>query len=176
MQAVQPLLKALNDKYKDIPAKDPRKQEQQQEMMALYQKHGINPVGGCVPMLLQIPFFIALYTVLSLAIEMRGATWLWVSDLSQPETMSIRMLPMLMMVTQFVSQKLTPSPGMDPSQQKMMMLMPLVFVAMFWGSPAGLVLYWLTSNVVSIVQQGLLNRMMPSPAPIQVAPAPKKKK
>jgi len=86
------------------------------------------------------------------------------------------MLPLLLVVTQFISQKMTPSPGMDPAQQKMMMFMPLVFLFIFWSSPAGLVLYWLTSNVVSIAQQWILNRNTPAPAVIQAAPALKKKK
>jgi len=178
MQSVQPLVNAINAKYKDIPMKDPRKQQQNTELMELYQKEGINPVGGCVPMLLQIPFFFALYKVLSLAIEMRGSHWLWIADLSQPEIgfFDIRMLPLLLVVTQFISQKMTPSPGMDPAQQKMMMFMPLVFLFIFWSSPAGLVLYWLTSNVVSIAQQWILNRNTPAPAVIQAAPALKKKK
>jgi YidC/Oxa1 family membrane protein insertase len=176
MQAIQPLVNAINAKYKDIPLKDPRKQEQNRELMELYQKHGINPVGGCVPILLQVPFFFALYKVLTLAIEMRGAEWLWVSDLSQPETLAIRVLPVLMVITQFISQKMTPSPGMDPAQQKMMLLMPLVFGYMFYFASAGLVLYWLTSNVVSIVQQWLLNRKAPAPAVVTAAPASKKKR
>ena len=86
-------------------------------------------VGGCVPMLLQIPFFIAYYKVLTVTIAMRGASWLWVNDLSQPETIAIRILPILLVVTQFLSQRMTPSPGADPSQQKMMMFMPLMFGA-----------------------------------------------
>lgn len=177
MQALQPLVNAINDKYKGIPMKDPRKQQQNQELMELYQKNGVNPVGGCVPMLLQIPFFFALYKVLTLAIEMRGSEWLWVSDLSQPETLAIRMLPVLLVVTQFMSQKMTPSPGMDPTQQKMMLFMPLVFGYMFYFASAGLVLYWLTSNVVSIVQQWILNRNTPAAAVVAAAPAaPKKKK
>ena len=122
-----------------------------------------------------IPFFYALYKVLSLAIEMRGAEWLWVADLSQPESMAIRALPLLLVITQFLSQKMTPSPGMDPSQQKIMMFMPLMFGYMFWYASAGLVLYWLTSNVVSIAQQWLLNRNTSAPALAVVVP-PKKKK
>ncbi|MEI9812579.1 MAG: membrane protein insertase YidC [Acidobacteriota bacterium] len=142
MQAIQPLVNALNEKYKGIPMSDPRKAEQNQELMDLYKKHDINPVGGCVPMLLQIPFFLALYKVISMVIELRGAEWLWVTDLSQPETLALRMLPILLVVTQFLSQKMTPSPGADPTQQKMMMFMPLLFGYMFWWASAGLVLYW----------------------------------
>jgi YidC/Oxa1 family membrane protein insertase len=175
MQAIQPHIKKINDKYAGIAMNDPRKAEQNQELMDLYKAHGINPVGGCFPMLLQIPFFYALYKVLSITIELRGAPWLWVADLSQPESIAIRILPILLVVTQFLSQKMTPSPGMDPAQQKIMLFMPLMFGFMFWGASAGLVLYWLTSNVVSIAQQLLLNRNTPAPAVAVVVP-PKKKK
>jgi YidC/Oxa1 family membrane protein insertase len=183
MQALQPQIKALNDKYKDLPLRDPRKQEQQAEMMALYKQHGVNPVGGCVPMLLQLPFLIAYYTVLGVAIEMRGANWLWIPDLSQPELgffaslgPPIRLLPLLLIVTQFLQQKMTPSPGMDPAQQKMMLVMPLVLGFMFYGQSAGLVLYWLTGGLVGIAQQWLLSRGGTAPAVIMPDPPAKKKK
>jgi YidC/Oxa1 family membrane protein insertase len=154
--------------------RDPKKAEQNQEVMDLYKKNGVNPVGGCLPMLLQIPFLYAFYKVLAVSIEMRGAHWLWVTDLSQPESLAIHLLPILLVVTQFLTQRMTPSPGMDPSQQKMMMLMPLVFGYMFYFASAGLVLYWLTGNLVGIAQQWLLNRSMPAPAVQPTAP-PKKK-
>jgi YidC/Oxa1 family membrane protein insertase len=156
--------------------RDPRKQEQQAEMMALYKQHGVNPVGGCVPMIIQLPFLIGYYTVLKLAIEMRGASWLWVHDLSQAETLAIRILPVLLVVTQFLQQKMTPTPGVDPAQQKMMMFMPLVMGYMFYYQSAGLVLYWLTSGVVGIVTQWLLNRGAPPPAVVVASPPQKKKK
>lgn len=175
MQAIQPLVNQINEKYKSMAKGDPKKADQSAELMDLYKKNDINPVGGCVPMLFQIPFFYALYKVLSLAIEMRGAEWLWVTDLAQPESMAIRILPLLLVVTQFMSQKMTPSPGMEPSQQKIMMFMPLMFGYMFWYASAGLVLYWLTSNVVGIAQQWLLNRNTPAPQLAVVGP-PKKKK
>jgi YidC/Oxa1 family membrane protein insertase len=175
MQAIQPQVKKINEKFAGLKATDPRKADQNAELMDLYKAHGINPVGGCVPMLLQIPFFYALYKVLSITIELRGAPWLWIGDLSQPEAFAIRILPLLLVVSQFASQKLTPSPGMDPAQQKIMMFMPLLFGYMFWYASAGLVLYWLTSNVVSIAQQLLLNRNTPAPAVAVVVP-PKKKK
>ena len=176
MQALQPQIAAINAKYKDLPMRDPRKQEQQAEMMDLYKKNGVNPVGGCVPMLLQLPFLIAYYTVLGVAIEMRGASWLWVHDLSQPETLAIRVLPVLLVVTQFLQQKMTPSPGMDPAQQKMMLFMPLVLGYMFYYQSAGLVLYWLTGGLVGIAQQWLLNRGTPAPAVVVQSPPQKKKK
>ena len=161
MQALQPQIAAINDKYKNVSLKDPRKAEQNQEVMGLYKKHGANPMGGCMPMVLQIPFFAAFYTVLSVAIELRGANWLWVSDLSQPETLAIRILPVTMVATQFIMQKMTPTTSVDPSQAKMMMFMPLMFGFMFYYSSSGLVLYWLTGNVVGIAQQWFFNRFMP---------------
>jgi len=173
MQALQPQIKAINEKYKNLSMRDPKKAEQNQEVMDLYKKNGVNPVGGCLPMLLQIPFLYAFYKVLSVSIEMRGAHWFWVADLSQPETLAIHILPILLVVTQFLTQRMTPSPGMDPSQQKMMMIMPLVFGYMFYFASAGLVLYWLTGNVVGVAQQWLLNRSMPAP---EAPPAPLVKK
>jgi YidC/Oxa1 family membrane protein insertase len=175
MQALQPQVQAINAKYKSIPLRDPRQAEKNQELMALYKKHGVNPLGGCVPMLIQMPFFFAFYTVLTVAIELRGAPWLWVNDLSRPEQLPIRLLPILLIVTQFLTQKMTPtSPGMDPAQQKMMLIMPLALGFMFYYASAGLVLYWLTSNVVGIVQQWLMNRATPAPV-VEVKPVPKKK-
>ena len=173
MQALQPQIKAINDKYKGISMKDPRKTEQNQEVMDLYKKNGVNPVGGCLPMLLQLPFLWAFYKVLGVAIEMRGSHWLWVTDLSQPEALAIHVLPILLVITQFAMQKMTPQPGVDPTQAKMMMFMPLMFGYMFYFASAGLVLYWLTGNVVGIVQQWLLNKTMPA-APV-AAPVPMKK-
>ena len=110
-------------------------------------------------------------------IEMRGASWLWATDLSQPDTIwGIHWLPVVLVVTQFVTQKMTPSPGMDPAQQKMMLFMPLMFGYMFYFASSGLVLYWLTGNIVGIGLQWLLNKMTPAPPAVQVIPpAPKKK-
>lgn len=183
MQAIQPLVTAINEKYKSIPARDPRQAEKQQEIMGLYKKYGINPLGGCLPMLLQIPFFYAFYRVLAVSIEMRGANFLWVHDLSQPEAglfaalgAPIRILPIILVVTQFLSQKMTPpSPGVDPNQQKMMMFMPLMFGFFFYGASSGLVLYWLTSNLVGVAQQWLLNRQTPAPV-VEIPKASPKKK
>ncbi|MEO7649908.1 MAG: membrane protein insertase YidC [Bryobacteraceae bacterium] len=158
MQALQPQITAINDKYKNISLKDPRKQEQNQEVMALYSKHGVNPLGGCMPMALQMPFLFAFYKVFTIAIEMRGASWLWVGDLSQHETIPIRILPIAMIVTQFIQQKMTPTTGGDPAQQKVMMFMPLMFGFMFYSASSGLVLYWLTGNLVNIAQQWFFNR------------------
>jgi YidC/Oxa1 family membrane protein insertase len=177
MQALAPQIKAINDKYKNISLRDPRKAEQNQEVMELYKKHGVNPVGGCLPMLPQLPILYAFYTVLRVAIEMRGAHWLWVADLSQPEQLAIRILPVALIVTQFLVQKMTPSPSPDPAQAKMMMFMPLFFGFIFYNYQSGLVLYWLTGNLVGIVQQWAMNRFGPAPpAPVEVVKVSGKKK
>jgi len=170
MAMLQPELQTIQARYKGLSMKDPRKAKQNEEMMALYQKHGINPMGGCVPLLLQMPFFIAFFKVLSVAIELRGAQWLWVTDLSQPETTLIRILPVGMLVTQIFMQKMTPAASPDPSQQRMMMIMmPIMLTVMFYGASSGLVLYWLTGNVVGIVQQYFFNKAAAKPAPAQLA-------
>lgn len=179
MQRLQPQIKAINDKYKNVSIRDPRKAEQNQEIMDLYKREGVNPMGGCFPMLIQLPFLYAFYKVLAVSVEMRGAGWLWVRDLSQPETIPIRILPILLIVTQFISQKMTPqAPGADPSQQKMMMFMPLIFGYIFYFLSSGLVLYYLTGNIVGIALQMLMNRAgsPPVPAVVDVKPVPKKKK
>jgi YidC/Oxa1 family membrane protein insertase len=175
MQAIQPLIKELNERYKGLPLKDPRQADKNTEMMDLYKKHGINPLGGCLPMLIQLPFLVAFYKVLSVTIELRGASWLWVHDLSQPETLAIRALPIILMVTQFWQQSMTPQPGVDPAQAKMMKwFMPAMMCYIFYFLSSGLVLYYLTSNLVGIAQQVILNRVTPTPVPV-APPAPKKK-
>jgi len=171
MQALKPQMDVINAKYKKLSLTDPKKADQQAETMALYKKHGVNPMGGCLPMLIQLPFFYAFYRVLTVSVEMRGATWLWVTDLSQPETFQIHWLPLIMIASQFWMQKMTPAaaPGGDPNQQKMMMyMMPLIFGWMFWALPSGLVLYYLTSNLVGVGMQLFVNRTAP-PA-VAVAP------
>ncbi len=159
MQQVQPLIKQINDKYKGLSMRDPKKAKQTEELQAIYKKYGVNPMGGCLPMLLQMPFFFAFYKLLTVAIEMRHADWLWVTDLAAPETLAIRILPLAMVATQFWSQSLTPTPTADPTQAKVMKLMPLMFGFIFYQFQAGLVLYWLTSNVVGVGQQYFLNRL-----------------
>jgi YidC/Oxa1 family membrane protein insertase len=178
MQRLQPQIAAINAKYKSISMRDPKKAEQNQEMMDLYKREGVNPMGGCIPMIIQIPFFYAFYKVLSISIEMRGAPWLWVHDLSQPETIAIRVLPIILIVTQFLTQKMTPQPGVDPAQQKMFMIMPLFLGYIFYFLSSGLVLYYLTGNLVGIFQQWLMNRGGPAalPAPAAVEKSPKKKR
>jgi len=159
MQALQPQVQAINDKYKGISVRDPKAADKNTELMDLYKKNGVNPAGGCLPMALQIPFFIAFYKVLSVSIEMRGASWMWVKDLSSVEALPIHILPIVMIVTQFFQQKMTPtSATVDPNQQRMMMLMPLVFGFMFYNLPSGVVLYYLTSNLVGIAQQVFFNK------------------
>ncbi len=168
MQKLQPQIQAINAKYKNVTIRDPKKAEQNQEVMDLYKREGVNPVGGCLPMIIQLPFFYAFYRVLNIAIELRHAPWLWVPDLSSPESLPIHLLPIILIATQFLTQKLTPAAGVDPNQQRMMMMMPLFFGFMFYSASSGLVLYWLTGNVVGIAQQLIINRFMPHPAP----PAP----
>jgi YidC/Oxa1 family membrane protein insertase len=165
MQALAPQIKAINDRYKSVSLRDPRKAEQNQEVMELYKKNGVNPMGGCLPMLPQIPILFAFYKVLAVTIEMRGAHWLWVSDLSQPEQLAIRVLPIVLVITQFLVQKMTPTPSADPTQAKMMMFMPLFFGFIFYNYQSGLVLYWLTGNLVGIAQQWAMNRFGPAPPP-----------
>jgi YidC/Oxa1 family membrane protein insertase len=176
MQTLQPQIAAINAKYKNLPLRDPKQQEKNAETMELYKKNGVNPLGGCLPMVLQLPFFIAFYTVLTIAIELRGAHWLWVHDLSRPEQLAIRILPIVMIATQFFMQRMTPaSPGMDPTQQKMMMFMPLALGFMFYYQSSGLVLYWLTGNLIGILQQWLTNKLVSTPANvIDVKPIAKK--
>jgi YidC/Oxa1 family membrane protein insertase len=150
LQKVQPLMNEIKEKYK----KDP--QRMQKEMMELYKKHKVNPVGGCLPMFLQIPVFIALYNVLAKAIELRGAPFaLWITDLAAKDPYYI--LPITMGVTMVIQQKMTPS-TMDPTQAKMMMFMPIIFTFMFLSFPSGLVLYWLVNNILGIGQQYFVNR------------------
>ena len=174
MQALKPQIDAINNKYKGISIRDPKKADQNQEVMDLYKKHGVNPMGGCVPMLLQIPFFIAFYKVFTVSVEMRGAQWLWVTDLSQPEHWQIKILPLVMIASQFIMQKMTPQPAGDPAQQKMMMFMPLVFGFMFYNFPSGLVLYYLTSNLVSMAQQWFFNKTSLANVAAQSVLPPKK--
>ncbi|MBV8729041.1 MAG: membrane protein insertase YidC [Acidobacteriia bacterium] len=176
MQALKPQLDAIAAKYKDISLRDPRKQQQQQEQMELYKKYGINPMGGCLPSLLPLALIWPFYRVITAAAEMRGAHWLWVTDLSQPEHLAIKILPIAMIVTQFLMQKMMPAPGVDPNQQKMMLFMPLIFGYMFYNLPSGLVLYYLTGTVVAIGQQWFFNHTDAAQAAARsVQPPPKKR-
>jgi len=175
MQALKPQIDIINAKYKNIGLRDPKKADQNQEVMALYKKYGVNPMGGCVPMLIQLPFFIAFYKVFMVSVEMRGASWLWVTDLSQPETLPIHVLPIIMIASQFLMQKMTPQATGDPNQQRMMMFMPLIFGFMFYNFASGLVLYYLTSNLVSVGQQWFFNHTALADAVADSVALPKKK-
>jgi YidC/Oxa1 family membrane protein insertase len=172
MQALQPEMTKINEKYKGIGMSDPRAANKQQEMMDLYKKHGVNPVGGCIPLLIQMPFLYAFYRVLAVSIELRHASWLWVGDLSQHEHFEIHFLPLIMVVTSYALQKMTPPPTAgDPNQQKMMQFMPLMYLFFFWTASSGLVLYWLTGNVVGVAQQWFFNK---TAAPVEARAAAKK--
>ena len=176
MQALKPQIDALNDKYKGISMRDPKAGQKQQEQMDLYKKNGVNPMGGCLPSIIQLFLIWPFYKVFQVAVEMRGASWLWVTDLSQPEHLPIKILPIVLIVTQFATQRMMPTPGTDPSQQKMMMLMPLVFGFMFYSFASGLVLYYLTSNLVMVAQQWFFNHTEAAQAAARsVQPPPKKK-
>jgi YidC/Oxa1 family membrane protein insertase len=175
MQALKPQIDIINAKYKNISLRDPKKADQNQEVMALYKKYGVNPMGGCVPMLIQLPFFIAFYKVFNVSVEMRGASWLWVTDLSQPETLPIHILPIIMIASQFLMQKMTPQATGDPNQQRMMMFMPLIFGFMFYNFASGLVLYYLTSNLVSVGQQWFFNHTALADQVAESVALPKKK-
>jgi YidC/Oxa1 family membrane protein insertase len=180
MQKLQPRMQTLREKYKDD------RESLNKEMMGLYRTYKVNPLGGCLPMLLQLPFFIAFYRVLDYALELRGAPFiLWIKDLSAPDRLfdfgvtipfldpptGIPVMTLLMAASMIWQQKMTPTMG-DPTQAKIMMLMPLFFSIILLNMPAGLVLYWLVNNILSIVQQKFINR----PAPADGAgPAEKKK-
>jgi YidC/Oxa1 family membrane protein insertase len=176
MQALKPQIDAINAKYKGVSVRDAKKQDQTQETMDLYKKHGVNPMGGCLPMVIQLPILIAFYQVLRNSVEMRGASWLWVSDLSQPEHLPIKLLPIVLIATQFLTQKMMPQPGADPAQQKMTMFMPLIFGFMFYNFASGLVLYYLTSNLVGIAQQWFFNHTDTARAVALSVEPPSKKK
>lgn len=151
MKELQPRIKTLRERYKDEP------QKMNQAMMELYRNEKINPLGGCFPILIQIPVFIALYWVLLASVEMRNAPWIgWIHDLSAPDPYYV--LPILMAVSMFIQTKLNPTPP-DPLQAKIMMFMPLAFSVMFFFFPSGLVLYWVVNNILSIAQQWQIARM-----------------
>ncbi|MBC5763751.1 membrane protein insertase YidC [Ramlibacter albus] len=152
MKAINPKVMQLRERYKDNP------QMMQQEMMRIYREEKVNPLGGCLPIMIQIPVFIALYWVLLSSVEMRNAPWIgWIHDLSHPDPLFI--LPVIMTLTTLLQTALNPAPP-DPMQAKMMWIMPMVFAVMFFFFPAGLVLYWVTNNILSIAQQWLINRRM----------------
>lgn len=163
MQKLQPQMERIRERFKDD------REKLNKEMMELYRRNKVNPLGGCLPMVLQFPVFIGLYNALRTPIELRHAAFLWIKDLSRPDweslpftfgswTLGVPVLTLLMGVSMFLQQWMSPSAG-DPNQRRMMMMMPVVFTAMFVTFPAGLTIYWLVNNVLTIAQQYLINRM-----------------
>ena len=158
MQRVAPQIKAIQDKYKKYSLRDPRKAQMNEEVAALYKKEGVNPAGGCLPMLIQFPFLIAYYRMLGTALDLRHAHFLWIHDLSAAEPFPY-ILPILMVLSMVINQRMTPQPGMDPAQQRMMnVMMPLFMGFLFFRLQAGLNLYYAMSNLLSIAQQAVMNR------------------
>jgi YidC/Oxa1 family membrane protein insertase len=173
MQRIAPLVKSIQDRYKQYKFNDPRKARMNQEVMKLYQEHGINPLGGCLPMLPQLPILYGFYESLETPFAFRHAPWIWwIKDLSMPDPshimgLPIPVLPVIMMVSMFVMQKMTPMAITDPNQKRMMYAMPLVFGVMFFHLASGLVLYFLAANIVGIGQQLIINRFItPKKPPI----------
>jgi YidC/Oxa1 family membrane protein insertase len=157
MKLVTPKMTAIRERHKGDP------QKMNQAMMELYKTEKINPLGGCLPIVVQIPVFIALYWVLLASVEMRNAPWLgWIQDLASPDPWFI--LPVLMAVSMFIQTKLNPTPP-DPIQAKVMMFMPIIFSVMFFFFPSGLVLYWVVNNILSIAQQWFITRNLQTPTP-----------
>jgi YidC/Oxa1 family membrane protein insertase len=161
MAKLAPEMRVIQERYRKVPALDPRRQEMQKEVAALYARHGMSMstqmLVGCLPLLLTMPFLIAFYRVLQVSIELKGASFLWIPDLSQKDPLYIT--PLLMGASMFVMQKMTPT-AMDPAQARMMMIMPLVLMVMFFAAPSGLNLYWLASNLCSILQQAVTLRIV----------------
>jgi YidC/Oxa1 family membrane protein insertase len=176
MAALSPKLKDLQERYKDDPMR------MQQETSKLWKQHGINPIGGCLPMLVQIPIFFGFYNMLNKAVELRNNGFLWVQDLSQPDTVArifglpLNPLPLVMAATMVLQMKLTPKAG-DPMQQRIMMFMPLIFIALCYNYASALALYWTVQNIFSIFQLYVTrDKPLPAAEVIPPAPAPAKKK
>jgi YidC/Oxa1 family membrane protein insertase len=173
MQALQPQLKAIQDHYAGLKVTDPARQKMNTEIMNLYREKGVNPASGCVPMLLTLPILFAFYSLLSQAIELRGAEFgLWIKDLSEHDPYYVT--PVLMALTMFWQQKITPSSA-DPAQQKIMMMMPLMFGVMFLWVPSGLVIYWFVGNLWAIGQQYFTNWMIGPPTLTPARPPAERK-
>jgi YidC/Oxa1 family membrane protein insertase len=157
MQRIQPEMNAIKEKFKKYKATDPRRADMNKEMFDLQKREGVNMFGGCLPMLVQWPLLFAFYRMLLNTIELRQAPWLWLHNLAAPDPLHI--LPVFFIVTMFLVQYLTPSPGMDPAQQKMMAFtMPVFFGFMTWNLSSGLALYWAFGNVINVIQQAVMNR------------------
>jgi YidC/Oxa1 family membrane protein insertase len=162
MKDIAPQDKALQAKYKGDP------QRMNAAVMDMYKKHGANPLGGCLPMLLQIPVFFAIYRVLLNAVELQGAPWmLWVNDLSRMDSTFV--LPILMGASMYYQQKLTPSNFTDPLQEKIFKFLPIIFTFFFITFPSGLVLYWFVNNMFSIGQQFIVNQQFKNAKDAQIA-------
>jgi YidC/Oxa1 family membrane protein insertase len=176
MQKVMPEMKAIQARYKKYPMRDPRRQKMNEEMMELYQREGVNPLGSCLPMVLQMPVWFALFEMLEASIELRHAPWIgWIHDLSAHDPYYV--LPILMTVAGYFMQKMTPMTTPDPAQQKMMNFMPVIFGLLFFRLPSGLILYIFTSYLLGIAQQWYLNKTSPISLPGSGPgkPSPKKK-
>jgi YidC/Oxa1 family membrane protein insertase len=170
MQEIQPEAKAIQDRYAKLKSTDPAKQKMNQELMALYRERGVNPASGCVPMLLTFPVLFAFYALLTTAIELRGAPFFgWIHDLSLPDPFYVT--PVLMGISQIWQTRITPQAGTDPTQQKLMMFMPVMFMFFFLWAPAGVAIYWLISNVWGIGQQYLTSYLIGPPNIRTVRPA-----
>jgi YidC/Oxa1 family membrane protein insertase len=157
MQKIQPQMNAIKEKYKKYGMRDPRRQEMNTEIGALMKTQGVSPVGGCLPMLIQMPFLFAYYAMLGSALDLRQASWLWIKDLSSADPYLI--LPVLIIITGLATQRMTPQAGMDPSQQKMLnVMMPVMFGFISYRLAAGLCLYWVEGSIIAIVQQAIMNR------------------
>lgn len=158
MADLQPKIKAIRAKYKKARTDIAQRREMNEEMMRLYKEHGVNPAGGCLPLLIQLPVFWGVFRMLVVAVEFRHAPFaLWIRDLSVRDPYYVT--PILMGITQFISQKMTPTSA-DPSQARMMLIMPFLMTVLFMNFQSGLILYWLTTNVLQIGQQALMNKMM----------------
>ncbi|HEV2486758.1 MAG TPA: membrane protein insertase YidC [Terracidiphilus sp.] len=157
MMRIQPKVEAIKKRYAHLKVNDPKRSEMNTEMMALYKTEGVNMYGGCLPLLLQMPLFFAYFRVLQNAVELRQAHWYWLTDLSNPDPLHI--LPILIILTMFLTQYITPSPGMDPAQRRMMaFMMPIFFGFMLWHYASGLALYWGTSNIINLAIQVSINQ------------------
>jgi YidC/Oxa1 family membrane protein insertase len=157
MQRIQPQIKSIQEKYKKYGMRDPRKQEMNKEIMDLQRGAGVSPLGGCLPMIIQLPFLFAYYGMLGSALDLRHANWLWIKDLSSPDPFYL--VPIAIVVSMFIMQRMTPQTGMDPAQQKMMtLMMPMMLGIMSFNLPSGLGLYWSEGNLIGIVQQSIMNR------------------
>jgi YidC/Oxa1 family membrane protein insertase len=169
MQEIQPEVKAIQDRYAKLKATDPAKQKMNQELMTLYRERGVNPAGGCVPMLLTMPVLLAMWALLSTAIELRGAPFIgWIHDLTAHDPLYIT--PIIMGASQLWQQRLTPNTGMDPAQQRMMLMMPVIFTVMFLWLPAGVAIYYAVTNIWAIGQQYLTNYLIGPPKVRNIRP------